>query len=82
MKLSYHASKGVSISALLSSVALAKDISINAGNTKNYFDTNDELYFVLKKEHTNSNLNIKLVRILTQLVALNLIKPENKLQMI
>lgn len=82
MKFSYHASKGVSISALLSSVALAKDISINAGNAKNYFDTNDELYFVLKKEHTNSNLNIKLVRILTQLVALNLIKPENKLQMI
>lgn len=82
MKFSYHASKGVSISALLSSVALAKDISINAGNAKNYFDTNDELHFVLKKEHTNSNLNIKLVRILTQLVALNLIKPENKLQMI
>lgn len=73
---------GVSISALLSSVTLAKDISINAGNTKNYFDTNDKLHFVLKKEHTNSNLNIKLVRILTQLVALNLIKPENKLQMI
>ncbi|EMI4814811.1 hypothetical protein CUPS4256_02390 [Campylobacter upsaliensis] len=60
MKFSYHASKGVSISALLSSVALAKDISINAGNAKNYFDTNDELYFVLKKEHTNSNLNIKM----------------------
>lgn len=60
MKLSYHASKGVSISALLSSVALAKDISINAGNTKNYFDTNDKLHFVLKKEHTNSNLNIKM----------------------
>ncbi|MCR2103617.1 hypothetical protein CUPS4244_00710 [Campylobacter upsaliensis] len=60
MKFSYHASKGVSISALLSSVALAKDISINAGNAKNYFDTNDKLHFVLKKEHTNSNLNIKM----------------------
>ncbi|EAH6028932.1 hypothetical protein IO355_000547 [Campylobacter upsaliensis] len=63
MKLSYHASKvlvGVSISALLSSVALVQDISINTGNAKNYFDTNDGQHFALKKEHANSDLNIKM----------------------
>lgn len=63
MKLSYHASKvlvGVSVSALLSSVALAQDISINTGNAKNYFVTNDGRHFALKKEHANSDLNIKM----------------------
>ncbi|WP_279176669.1 autotransporter outer membrane beta-barrel domain-containing protein [Campylobacter insulaenigrae] len=65
MKLSYFASKvliGFSIGALLSSNALAKEITIKDGDgsMKQHFETNDGQHFALKKEHTNSDLTIKI----------------------
>lgn len=65
MKLSYCTSKvlvGISIGALLSSNALAKEITIKDGDgsMEQHFKTNDGQHFALKKEHTNSNLTINI----------------------
>ncbi|QKF57566.1 autotransporter outer membrane beta-barrel domain-containing protein [Campylobacter ornithocola] len=63
MKLSYHTSKvlmGVSISALLSSAALAQEITIYDSNMDQYFETSDGRNFNLKKDHTNSDLTLNL----------------------
>ncbi|MCV3336473.1 autotransporter domain-containing protein [Campylobacter sp. RKI_CA19_01121] len=63
MKLSYYTSKvlmGVGISALLSSAALAQEITITDDTMKNYFETSDGQNFNLKQEHTNQDLTINL----------------------
>ncbi|EDO7596631.1 autotransporter family protein [Campylobacter coli] len=65
MKLSYHTSKvlmSVSISALLSSVALAQEITINGydGSMEQHFETNDGQHFTLKNDYTNGNLTINI----------------------
>ncbi|EHZ1961734.1 autotransporter outer membrane beta-barrel domain-containing protein [Campylobacter coli] len=65
MKLSYHTSKvlmSVSISALLSSAALAQEITIadGDGSMENHFETNDGQHFTLKNDYTNGNLTINI----------------------
>ncbi|EAJ2423000.1 autotransporter outer membrane beta-barrel domain-containing protein, partial [Campylobacter coli] len=65
MKLSYHTSKvlmSVSISALLSSAALAQEITIadGDGSMENHFETNDRQHFTLKNDYTNGNLTINI----------------------
>ncbi|EJH2502254.1 autotransporter outer membrane beta-barrel domain-containing protein [Campylobacter coli] len=65
MKLSYHTSKvlmSVSISALLSSVALAQEITIadGDGSMEQHFETNDGQHFTLKNDYTNGNLTINI----------------------
>ncbi|TXE83495.1 autotransporter outer membrane beta-barrel domain-containing protein [Campylobacter peloridis] len=81
MKLSYHTSKvlmGVSISALLSSVALAQNIDIqytglDQNNAKNYFNKETNGNFTLKNEYTNNDLtlNIKIWDIPNELLEKN-----------
>ncbi|EID4795697.1 autotransporter domain-containing protein [Campylobacter lari] len=63
MKLSYYTSKvlmGVSISALLSSAALAQEIIITDDTIKNYFETSDGRNFNLKTDYTNGDLTLNL----------------------
>lgn len=65
MKLSYYTSKvlmGVGISALLSSVALAQEITIadGDGSMEQHFETNDGQHFTLKNDYTNGNLTINI----------------------
>ncbi|MCV3456254.1 hypothetical protein L8X28_00525 [Campylobacter sp. CNRCH_2016_0050h] len=65
MKLSYYTSKvlmGVSISALLSSAALAQEITIadGDGSMEQHFETNDGQHFTLKNDYTNGNLTINI----------------------
>lgn len=65
MKLSYFASKvlmGISIGALLSSNALAQEITINGydGSMKKHFETNDGRNFNLKTDYTNGDLTLNL----------------------
>ncbi|MCW0185376.1 autotransporter domain-containing protein [Campylobacter lari] len=63
MKLSYYTSKvlmGVGISALLSSAALAQEITITDDTIKNYFETSDGRNFNLKTDYTNGDLTLNL----------------------
>ncbi|MCV3384060.1 autotransporter outer membrane beta-barrel domain-containing protein [Campylobacter lari] len=65
MKLSYYTSKvlmSVSIGALLSSAALAQEITIadGDGSMEQHFETNDGQHFTLKNDYTNGNLTINI----------------------